>query len=82
MKKTVFSKSGRKIEIDISDEACSEFGFKHGARIVHPNLGKGTVEGVGHVNGCTDVNVLWYKLDVDEGVSFSYPKLVIKAVEK
>lgn len=45
--KKIQTASGAIIEVDISDEACEKFGFKHGDRIVDEDDGdEGIVEGV------------------------------------
>ena len=64
---------GRKIEIDISPEACHPFGFLHGERIQTPSKGPATIIGVANVKegGCSGYGPqLWYKRDNASGVSF------------
>ena len=53
--KTYQARSGNMIDLDISDEACGEFGFKHGDRVrVTCNNGKATVIGVGRIGDFKD----------------------------
>lgn len=75
MKKIVTSRSGDKIMVDTSDEACSEFGFKHGDRVEVPRCGKATVEGVGTFK-LLNIKVLWYQLDNEDGASFTHPPAI------
>lgn len=80
MKKTewVTARSGEIFKVNISDKACSKFGFKHGDHIIDNNLidnnlGKtGVVVGVAGKHCGKGKKVLWYALDRDNGrVSFS-----------
>ena len=64
-KKSVVAIDGKKFEVDTSDKACSKFGFKHGDRIKHPAVGKGTVVGVASATEGIDPepDVLWCTFD-------------------
>lgn len=59
-------------EIDVSDEACSKFGFRHGERIFDNDAqGGGVVAGVAREYewlDSTGEEVLWYALDKDHGL--------------
>jgi hypothetical protein len=74
-RKIVTSCSSKSFEVDISDEACGKFGFKHGDRIVDNNNNeKGTIMGVAGMVCGEGKETLWYALDCDGGrVSFSEP---------
>ncbi len=72
-KKQFTTRTGRSIQIDISDKACNKYDFKHGDRFVVNNLGEnGTIAGIApsRYNNTT----LWYSLDRDKGkISYSEP---------
>ncbi|MFA5229968.1 MAG: hypothetical protein WC422_00635 [Candidatus Paceibacterota bacterium] len=53
--KLITTASGRSIEVDTSDEACLEFGFQSGDRVIFRGE-KGVVEGVSDQGcyGCAD----------------------------
>ena len=71
-KKQVTAVMGQVFEVDISDEACSKFGYKHGELISFPGLGKGIVMGVAPATEDNPQDVLWYALDYRDGrVSYS-----------
>ena len=79
----VLSTGGDLVTLDMSDSACSKFGFKHGDRIREPSGDKGTVIGVAPPNigsERTENMILWYVLDRMEGrVSYaSYGKEIKK----
>jgi hypothetical protein len=58
-KKTIQSPQGT-FEVDISDEACEKFGFKHGDRILHVETNStAKVEGVGPNKGTSEPILLW-----------------------
>ncbi len=61
-KKWVESTGGRSFEVDTSDKACAEFGFKHGDFVRIPETGplgpSGIVEGVAPLPD-SGKNVLW-----------------------
>jgi hypothetical protein len=63
----VTSRAGISFEVDISDEACSKFGFKHGDRIIDNNGDEGTVVGVADKTDNSNKKTLWYALDCDNG---------------
>lgn len=74
----VVSRAGRSFEIDISNEACSKFGFKHGDRIRLQFFShraqslifslKGTVMGVASPNNNDQSTlVLWLAIDAYGG---------------
>ncbi len=68
--------SGRKVNLDVSNEACRLFGFDHGARFVNSAGEQGAVAGVGPINPNNDSGplTLWYELDRHEGcVTFHFP---------
>ena len=79
-KKVVTSRSKRSFEVDTSDKVCEKFGFKHGARVMHPYTGSGTVVGVAPATEwlVPEPDVLWYHSDDDDDgvVSYSYPSLL------
>ncbi|MFC1645224.1 hypothetical protein ACFL08_04315 [Patescibacteria group bacterium] len=53
--------TGKTIEVDISDEACAEFGVKHGDRVKSPAGGNAVVAGVTIGEGSRyNDNQLWY----------------------
>jgi hypothetical protein len=59
---------GRVLNVDISNEACGKFGFKHGEKIIAPLERPGVVVGVAPIpesSGCTEAgdNMLWVALD-------------------
>ncbi|EFA80835.1 DUF544 family protein [Heterostelium album PN500] len=61
-KLTYPTKNGKVLEFDISEGACSKFGFFHGSRVTTPK-GSATVIGVKDDN-------LWFHIDRDSGASF------------
>ena len=64
--KLVTNTAGNSFYVDISDEALTEFGFKHGNRIYDTDQGKnGTIEGV--APSAYDRKSLWYTLDGHDG---------------
>ena len=65
----ITTRLGNIIKVDISDESCLMFGFKHGNRIINPNGHKATIMGVAPINRRNETNhkVLWYVQDVDDG---------------
>jgi hypothetical protein len=74
--KAIMATNGEPIELDISDEACLMFGFKHGDRIVNGNGQEATFMGVAKnpcqclsclLNGFVDRLVPWLALDEHEG---------------
>ncbi|MCK4387032.1 MAG: hypothetical protein KAV41_03060 [Candidatus Pacebacteria bacterium] len=79
--KKVVAVMGEIFEVDISDEACLQFGFRHGDRMVYPGLGKGVVEGVAPATGegNPQPDVLWYALDFRDGkVSYSPSRNIVQ----
>ncbi|MBU2564214.1 hypothetical protein KKA23_01380 [Patescibacteria group bacterium] len=53
----------REFEVDISDEACMEFGFKHNDKVLSPNGEKYTIVGMA-VNPCgIKTKTLWFTMD-------------------
>ena len=56
---TIKALSGNTIEVDISDEACFRFGFRHGDEFIDPKGKEGTAMGV-CVAGLDDRETLWY----------------------
>lgn len=52
---------GRIIMVDISDEACLEFGFKSGDLLLNPKGNEVTIIGVASSNEGPDV--LWYEIN-------------------
>ena len=76
MDETRKSCSGKKVNLDVSDEACRRFGFDCGARFSLFSGEEGTVAGVGPINPNNDTGplTLWYELDRHEGcITFHYP---------
>lgn len=62
----VVSGTGTKFEVDTSDEACTEFGFKHGDKIIYNRLGyTGVVVGV--APSMYSDKVLWLAFNHDNG---------------
>jgi hypothetical protein len=60
--KLVTNTAGNSFYVDISDEACGKFGFKHGDRIYDPDQGKeGIIEGV--APSAYSRKSLWHALD-------------------
>lgn len=83
----ITARSGDKILVDISDEACTKFGFKHNDRFrckgSHEHLGGGTVMGVAKgVSPATDELVLWAILDHNSGLATFYSDNEIVDMEK
>lgn len=66
--KTYQARSGHMVDLDISDEACEPYGFKHGDRVrVTCNKGKATVIGVGRIGDfkdepLTDTQIVFAKM--------------------
>jgi len=59
---------GRPFLVDISDEACRPFGFKHGEHIVEIcDIFESTVVGVGPMGGTCTTMVLWVIRRQDNG---------------
>lgn len=67
--------NGNKETLDITDEECLKFGFKHGDRIVTPRGNEGTIMGVGFscdcvlclLNGTAGKKALHAAMDKDNG---------------
>jgi hypothetical protein len=72
-KKQVTSFSGRSFWVDISDRACSKFGFRHDSRVkvkVHGDWLAATIMGVSRTfEGCNPFGrkVMWISLDDYQG---------------
>lgn len=68
--------SGDMITVDISDDACAKFGYKHGDRIIYKSASNypGKVIGVAPIsNG--EQKALWFAFDEDHGrISFMEPE--------
>jgi len=56
------ARSVEDIVVDISDEACLEFGFTHGDIATNPNDKEVTVTIIGVAPGNDGENVLWYEI--------------------
>jgi hypothetical protein len=76
---------GKTLVVDISDEACKMFGFKHGDRFIERNRQRhGTIIGVAPKppNGSDGNNeaMLWVSLDGDDGevCHFTNPRSDLK----
>lgn len=80
-KKQVTAIMGQVFEVDISDEVCLKFGFRHGDRIVCPGFGKGTVEGIAcGTRPDLKTEVLWFTIDSYGGrVGYSHPSHIVPA---
>lgn len=59
------ARGGERVYLNISDEACMRFGFKHGQRIIDPRDDKGVVMGVAPTKAGD--SVLWFAFDDDRG---------------
>ncbi len=70
----VIARDGSIVDLDISDEACLKFGFRHGNRVVDPDGDVGIVLGVASDRGeegyPKEVDVLYYRLEQSETVVY------------
>lgn len=75
--KLVTARSGDTFEVDTSDAACSEFGFKHGDRVLIADPEgavddvKATIIGVAGRECGKGKKVLWFLLDTEDRVSYT-----------
>jgi hypothetical protein len=70
--------NGQSLEVDISDEACEKFGFRHGEKISDQSGRFGVVVGVAPIpmpSRCTEAGtgVLWISIDGSEGRVCFFP---------
>ena len=83
--------SGREVELDTSEKACSKFQIpdknqrmapaKYGMKVIHPcEVGEGIILGVGPISDGSPNLVLWAKFEQDEGrVCYSDPIWFVRA---
>jgi len=64
--KKVVSIAGREFVVDISDQVCTQFGFKHSDVVLDSVGNECTIEGVAPAFPA-DHNVLWYARKQDKG---------------
>ncbi|MFA5229969.1 MAG: hypothetical protein WC422_00640 [Candidatus Paceibacterota bacterium] len=79
--KVISTHGGGSVEVDTSDEACLEFGFRAGDKIIFDGRQNGVVEGVGHPPCHISTEVLWVIIEPNDGavwLSKNFCKLLKK----
>ena len=65
-RKVISTHGGGSVEVDTSDEACLEFGFRSGDKVIFDGRQNGVVEGVGSPRHLS-AEVLWITMEPNDG---------------